>query len=106
VPSRETITFHALSDETRRGILELLHHGSTSVGQLVHRFDLTQPAVSQHLRVLREAGLVRVEKRGRQRVYSLNPESLHPAFVWLQQYERFWTARLQSLGDHLRRSRG
>lgn len=98
-------TFQALSDATRRSILDRLQDSSASVNELVDRFDMTQPAVSQHLRVLREAGLVRVERRGRQRVYSLNAESLHPAFDWLAQYERFWGEKLTRLGNHLRRSR-
>jgi DNA-binding transcriptional ArsR family regulator len=98
-------TFHALTDATRRSILDRLQNGSASVNELVDRFDMTQPAVSQHLRVLREAGLVRVEKRGRQRVYSLNAEPLHPAFNWLSQYERFWAEKLVSLGEHLRKSK-
>jgi DNA-binding transcriptional ArsR family regulator len=98
-------TFQALTDATRRSILDRLQNGSASVNELVDRFDMTQPAVSQHLRVLREAGLVRVKKRGRQRVYSLNAESLHPAFNWLSQYERFWAEKLVNLGEHLRKSK-
>jgi len=102
--SAET-TFQALTDATRRSILDRLQSGTASVTELVDRFDMTQPAVSQHLRVLRRAGLVQVEKRGRQRVYSLNAESLHAAFDWLSQYERFWTEKLVNLGEHLRKTR-
>lgn len=98
-------TFQALSDATRRSILDHLQHGSSSVNELVDRFDMTQPAVSQHLRVLREAGLVRVEKQGRQRLYSLNADALHPVFDWISQYEQFWSEKLTRLGEHLRRSK-
>jgi DNA-binding transcriptional ArsR family regulator len=98
-------TFHALADGTRRTILDRLQSGPASVGELVKRFAMTQPAVSQHLRVLREAGLVRVEARGRQRVYRLEAEALQPAFDWVAQYQRFWTGRLLRLNAHLQRKR-
>ena len=99
-------TFHALNDATRRAVLDLLRHGPASVSDLLECFEMTQPAVSQHLRVLREAGLVRVTKRGRYRMYALNAQSLHPAFDWLSQYKHFWTGKLTQLGEHLRKSKG
>jgi len=65
---------------------------------------MTQPAISQHLRVLREAGLVRERREGRSRLYRLHPEPLREAYEWLAQYERFWRQKLADLGEHLRRT--
>jgi DNA-binding transcriptional ArsR family regulator len=73
----------AISDPTRRRILDLLSEGERSVQQLVSGFRISQPAISQHLRVLREAGLVRVRRQGRLRVYSLRTERLREVRDWL-----------------------
>jgi len=98
-------TFLALSDATRRSILDRLQRGSAPVNELVERYDMTQPAISQHLRILREAGLVSVEKRGRQRLYSLAADPLRGVFDWVTPYEQFWTDKLTQLGEHLRKPR-
>jgi DNA-binding transcriptional ArsR family regulator len=83
-------TFRALADPTRRRILELLARGAHPVKELGARFPLSQPALSQHLRVLREAGLVRVRRDGRRRVYSLHAGPLRSAHEWLGRFERSW----------------
>jgi DNA-binding transcriptional ArsR family regulator len=100
-----TRAFQALADSTRRSILDQLQSGPASVSELVQQFDMSQPAVSQHLRVLREAGLVHAESRGRRRFYRLEPDALQPAFDWVAQYQRFWTGKLRGLGEHLSRKR-
>ena len=83
----------ALSDPTRRKLFEHLRHGPYSVNELVSQMDVSQPAVSQHLRVLREAHMVRVRKRGQQRIYSVDPAGL----VELRAYvESFWDAVLDA----------
>jgi DNA-binding transcriptional ArsR family regulator len=97
--------FRAVSDPTRRRMLELLGAGERTVAELAEPFDMTQPAVSQHLRVLREAGLVDVKKEGRHRVYSLDPEPLREVFDWAQYFEGFWRKKLSALGRELDRSR-
>jgi DNA-binding transcriptional ArsR family regulator len=76
--------YSALAEPTRRRILELLHGRERSVSELVERFTLTQPAVSKHLLVLREAGLVAVRRDGRRRVYALRPEGLEQIRAWLE----------------------
>lgn len=96
--------FRAIADPTRRALLDLLAGAEHSVSALVDRFEMTQPAISQHLRVLREAGLVREKKLGRQRLYRLDPEPLRDAYHWLAQYERFWREKLLALGEHLRKA--
>ena len=96
--------FRAIADPTRRALLDLLAGQEHSVSALVDRFEMTQPAISQHLRVLRDAGLVRERKLGRQRFYRLDPEPLRDAYDWLGHYERFWREKLLALGEHLRKT--
>lgn len=93
--------FRAVADPTRRAILELLREAELSATELAEPFQVSQPAISQHLRVLREAGLVRVEKIGRHRRYKLNPEPLREIDDWIGDYRMFWTRRLERLGEVL-----
>jgi DNA-binding transcriptional ArsR family regulator len=94
--------FAAIADPTRRAILDLLARGELPAGDLVAAFpDLTQPAVSRHLRVLREADLVSVRPAGQQRLYSLRPETLREIEDWIARYRAFWPAKLDALGRHL-----
>ena len=94
--------FAALADGTRRHLLEQLAMRDRAVGELVTGLDISQAAVSQHLRVLREAGLVTARKEGRNRYYRLRPAALTELRDWLDELERFWQARLAALGDYLR----
>ena len=80
--------FQAVADPTRRAILDLLARGERSAGELVDPFPISQPAVSQHLRVLREADLVAERREGRRRVYRLNPAGLREVYDWAAHYER------------------
>lgn len=91
----------ALVDPRRRAVLDLLTQGELSVGDLVERLGLTQPQTSKHLRVLREAGLVRVEQRAQQRIYAVDPRPMVELDRWLAPYRRLWNARLDRLGEHL-----
>jgi DNA-binding transcriptional ArsR family regulator len=94
-------TFRALADPTRRALLDLLAGGERSVMELVGQFQVSQPAISQHLGLLREAGLVRERRSGRQRLYRLQAAPLADVYDWVGHYRRFWDDRLQALGDHL-----
>jgi len=94
--------FAALADPTRVRILDLLSRRERSVGELVDQFDLTQPAVSQHLRVLKEAGLVASRAEAQRRVYSINPAPLRQLDRWLQRYRKFWAQELDSLRSRWR----
>lgn len=91
----------ALADDTRLTIVEVLAREEHCVGDLVERFDLTQPAISQHLKVLREAGLVTVRAEAQKRYYRLDPEPLRELDQWLAQFRRFWSGRLDALERHL-----
>jgi DNA-binding transcriptional ArsR family regulator len=94
-------TFEVLAEPTRRRILELLRDGELSVGELVERIALSQPGVSKHLRVLRDAGLVDVRPQAQRRLYVLRPEPLTEVDAWLEPYRRFWADRLDDLERHL-----
>ena len=92
--------FEALADPTRRRVLELLADRERTAGELASAFDVSRPAVSRHLRVLREVGLVRWRGEAQQRIYSLEPAPLAELDTWLQQ---FWTNALDRLERHLDR---
>lgn len=94
-------TFAALSDETRRAILAQLMHGEARLSDLAEPFAMSQTAVSKHVRVLRDAGLVVMEKRGRTRHCRLNASVMKDALDWLTDYESFWTQRFDRLAQHL-----
>jgi DNA-binding transcriptional ArsR family regulator len=93
--------FVGIAHPTRRAILELLRERPRPVGELAEVFDVSLPAISKHLRVLRESGLVRESVRGRYRVYYLRTEPLDHALAWLAELRGFWASRLESLGRHL-----
>lgn len=93
--------FHAIAEPHRRRILDLLAGGEKPVLGLLRHFKMSQPALSQHLKVLRDAGVVHQRKVGRQRFYSLNAIVLKSAYDWLGHYERFWTKKLDALGNYL-----
>jgi DNA-binding transcriptional ArsR family regulator len=90
-------TFRALSDPTRRAVLDLLRHGSRPAGQIAGAFTVSRPAISKHLRLLRRADLVEERRVGRQRVYRLNPGPLRSVDSWLNEYRMFWQMSLTSL---------
>ncbi len=96
-PAALDAVFFALSDRTRRGLLGRLRGVELTAGALADGFAVTRPAVSRHLRILREAQLVSERRRGRERVYTLTPEPLAGATTWLDEYRTFWAARLHEL---------
>jgi DNA-binding transcriptional ArsR family regulator len=96
-----TTTFEVLAEPRRREILDLLRSGEQPVGHLVKQLTLTQPAVSKHLKVLREAGLVEVRQDAQRRLYRLRPEPLAEIDAWLAPYRQLWNARLDALERHL-----
>jgi DNA-binding transcriptional ArsR family regulator len=94
-------TWAALIEPHRRALLELLRQRSRTVGELVDALGLTQPTTSKHLRVLRDAGLVRSATDGQRRVYRLDPAPLAELDAWLEPYRSVWNAHLDALGAHL-----
>jgi DNA-binding transcriptional ArsR family regulator len=94
-------TFAVVAEPTRRRILDLLRERARSVGELVDQLGLSQPGVSKHLRVLREAGLVAVRRDAQRRWYELRPEPLEEIDDWLEPYRQLWADRLDALERHL-----
>ncbi len=90
-------TFQALSDPTRRAVLDLLRTGSQPAGRIASSFPVSRPAISKHLRLLRRAHLVEERREGRHRVYQLNPEPLRAVDSWIEQYRVFWERSLTNL---------
>src|SRR6202023_3360964 len=100
--------FNAIAEEQRREILVLLRAGEGPVTELAQELGMTQPAASKHLRVLREVGLVRDRKAGKQRLYRLDARGLRPIHEWTGGFERFWNEsfdRLDEHGEDLQRAR-
>lgn len=98
----EIDVFAAVANPTRREVLRLLlDRGPQPVQELADHFDMRRPSLSEHLKVLKEAGLVTERRTGRQRLYSLEPEPLQQLAEWLTPYERFWRQRLAELRDLL-----
>lgn len=95
--------FAALADPTRRRIVELLGQGERSAGEIVEEFDVSAPAISQHLKALRNAGLVQVRADGQRRIYALDPAGLQEIDAWLASVRRFWGRRLDALERELRK---
>jgi DNA-binding transcriptional ArsR family regulator len=98
----ERDVFSALADPTRRQVLDLLSRRERAAGELGHAFpQISQPGMSRHLRVLREAGLVRVRQDRQHRYYSLRSDRLAEVDAWISKYRGFWEAELDSLEAHL-----
>jgi DNA-binding transcriptional ArsR family regulator len=99
-------SFQAIAEPTRRAVLDLLLARERSAGDLVAAFPrLTQPAVSRHLRVLREAGLVSVRVQAQQRIYALETAQLAVVYEWLNRYRLYWSVHLTKLEQHLDKRR-
>jgi DNA-binding transcriptional ArsR family regulator len=99
-------TFELVAQPTRRRILDLLRERARSVGELVKLLGLSQPGVSKHLRLLREAGLVRVRRDAQRRWYELEPKPLAELDAWLEPYRKLWEDRLDRLDRHLANDKG
>ncbi|WP_284974266.1 MULTISPECIES: metalloregulator ArsR/SmtB family transcription factor [unclassified Arthrobacter] len=93
--------FGALANPSRRTILDSLLQGPLSAGDLTGRLELSRSSASEHLTVLKEAGLIREERKGRHRIYHLQPAGLQEVSGWLKHYEQYWNRRLDALADLL-----
>src|SRR5579863_1802082 len=95
--------FHALSDPTRQRIVEILAAGALSSGEIAGRFKLSPPAISQHLKTLKEARLVSVRTDRQRRIYSLDPEGVAEVAGWVERIKAFWNPRLDALETALKK---
>ena len=93
--------FDVLAEPTRRRILDQLRDRPHTVGELVATLNISQPSISKHLRVLRDAGVVDARKDAQRRVYELRPEALAEVLAWVEPYRRLWAGRLDALERHL-----
>lgn len=98
-------TLQVLGDPSRQAILELLRDGERPVGELVERLPLSQPAVSKHLRVLKDAGILDARTEAQRRLYHIKPEPLAELDTWLAGYRRLWAGHLNQLEEHLEQRR-
>jgi DNA-binding transcriptional ArsR family regulator len=95
--------FHALAEPRRRRVVEILaHRGELSASQICDEFDVTPQAVSQHLRVLREANVIHMEKRAQRRLYTFNPQSTNQIEVWAADMAKLWNRRLDRIDKMLK----
>jgi len=94
--------FQALADPTRRSIVALLAPGERAAGEIVSEFSISPPAVSQHLKALKSAGLVQVRVEAQRRIYALDPRGLDDLRQWIARVDRFWNERLDALERELR----
>ncbi|MFN0176180.1 MAG: ArsR/SmtB family transcription factor [Saprospiraceae bacterium] len=93
--------FQAIADPTRRAIISMLAHKSMNVNAISDQFLVSRPAISKHLKILAECGLVEIKQQGRERFCEMKPEKLQEVSVWVKQYEQFWTERLHALEQFL-----
>ena len=100
-PDSLNATFAALSDPTRRAILERLARGEASVGELAEPFGISMPAISKHLKVLEKARLITRQKDAQWRRCQLSPQPLRAASDWIAQYQRFWEGQFDALARYL-----
>lgn len=105
-PYSQPDVFKAIADPTRRAILTEIGTGKKTVGELHALFDMTMPALSRHLQVLREVNLVQQTRSGRNRIYTLRPEPLREVMDWLTFFEQFWDQKLDNLGQYLEEKHG
>jgi DNA-binding transcriptional ArsR family regulator len=99
--ARNKSVFGAVADPTRRAILDVLRARDLAAGDLAKQFPVSRPAISRHLRILKDAGLLRETRAAQSRIYSLNPQPLVEVDRWLMNYRLFWAARLHDLKHHL-----
>jgi len=95
----DQLVFRAIADPTRRAIIDLLADGDRSIGDIAAGFDMTRPAVAKHLAILKDGRVIDVEKRGRERIHRLRPDTLKSAASWINQFDKFWDDRLAKLKE-------
>ena len=93
--------FQAIADPLRRDIIELLAEKPLTVNAVAEQFEVSRPAVSKHLKILQECGIIEISKQGRERFCQIRPKNLIPAFLWIEQYRNLWEDRLDSFEEYL-----
>ncbi len=93
--------FQAIADPNRRQIIDILSKESMTLNAIAEKFDISRPAVSQHIKHLTECGVVEIEQKGRERFCKVKHQSLIPAFMWLEQYQQQWIQRIDNFEQHI-----
>ncbi|MDN5202787.1 metalloregulator ArsR/SmtB family transcription factor [Fulvivirgaceae bacterium BMA10] len=93
--------FQAIADPVRRDIIELLANEMLTVNEVAEHFEISRPAVSKHLKILKECGIIVINKQGREQFCQIQPRSLVPAFLWIEQYQNLWEEKLDSFENYL-----
>jgi len=95
--------FQGIADPTRRQIIELVARKSLNLNAIADNFKISRPAISQHIKILEECGIIEIETIGRERYCKIKPQNLLPAFLWLEQYEKQWTDRIDSFEKYVKK---
>lgn len=93
--------FQAIADPVRRDIISLLAEQSLSINMIADKFDISRPAISKHVKILEECGLIVIHKKGRERYCLIQPKNLVPAFLWIDQYKSLWEEKLDSFENYV-----
>ncbi|MDY8138540.1 metalloregulator ArsR/SmtB family transcription factor [Aquimarina sp. 2201CG5-10] len=93
--------FQAIADPIRRDIIELLANDTLTVNAIAENFEISRPAISKHLKILKECGIISLNKQGREQLCKIEPKSLIPAFLWMEQYQNLWEDKLDSFENYL-----
>ena len=93
--------FQAIADPVRREIIELLSNEPLSINAVAEKFEISRPAISKHLKILNECGLIEFDQVGRERLCLIQPEQLIPAFLWIKQYNKLWEDRIDSFENYI-----
>ncbi|MEO0527188.1 MAG: metalloregulator ArsR/SmtB family transcription factor [Bacteroidota bacterium] len=93
--------FQAIADPVRREIIALVSNESMTVNEVAEKFSISRPAISKHIKILNECGVIEIAKKGRERYCQIQPENLIPAFLWIEQYQNLWEEKLDSFESYL-----
>ncbi len=93
--------FQAIADPVRRDIIDVLSREILTVNEIAEKFAISRPAISKHVKILNECGLITIDQKGRERHCNINPSGLVPAFLWMEQYKDLWEERLDSFEEYL-----
>ncbi|OUS02087.1 transcriptional regulator [Flavobacteriales bacterium 33_180_T64] len=93
--------FQAIADPVRRDIIELIANESLTVNDVAEHFEISRPAISKHIKILNECGIIEINKKGRARYCMIQPQNLLPAFLWIEQYKKLWEDKIDSFENYL-----
>ncbi len=93
--------FQAIADPVRRDIIDLLSKSKLSINEVADKFEISRPAISKHIKILDECGIVSIEKKGRERFCCINHQNLIPAFLWIEKYNKDWENRINSFENYV-----